>query len=76
MNGVKVKLVQHRLGLPDGAWETEAVRRFQRQAGLSVDGVGPCTWRAMGFREDFCFDRYQARPVLPRRRACGSASNR
>ena len=42
------------------------MRRFQRQAGLSVDGVvGPRTWRAMGFREDFCFDRYQARPVLP-----------
>jgi len=72
MNGVKVKMVQHRLGLRDGAWETmdhatiEAVRRFQRQAGLSADGVvGPRTWRAMGLREDFCFDRYQARPVLP-----------
>src|SRR5262245_51424899 len=72
MNGVKVKMVQHRLGLPNSAWETmddatiAAVRRFQRQAGLSTDGVvGPLTWRAMGFRENFCFDRYQARPVLP-----------
>lgn len=72
MNGVKVKMVQRRLGLPDSAWETmdrltiEAVRRFQRQAGLAADGVvGPRTWRAMGFREDFCFDRYQARPTLP-----------
>jgi hypothetical protein len=71
MNGVKVKLVQRRLGLPDSAWETmdaatiEAVRRFQRQAGLTADGVvGRRTWRAMGFREDFCFDRYQATPVL------------
>lgn len=71
MNGVKVKLVQRRLGLPESAWETmddttiRAVRRFQQQAGLTVDGVvGPRTWRAMGFREDFCFDRYQATPVL------------
>jgi len=72
MNGVKVKMVQRRLGLPNSAWETmddatiAAVRRFQRKAGLSTDGVvGPLTWQAMGFREDFCFDRYQARPVLP-----------
>jgi cell wall-associated NlpC family hydrolase len=71
MNGVKVKLVQRRLGLPASAWETmddttiAAVRRFQRQAGLTADGiVGRRTWRAMGFREDFCFDRYQAAPVL------------
>jgi hypothetical protein len=72
ISGVKVKMVQRRLGFPDSAWETvdgatiEAVRRFQQLAGLSADGVvGPRTWRAMGFREDFCFDRYQARPVLP-----------
>jgi cell wall-associated NlpC family hydrolase len=72
MNGIKVKMVQRRLGLPDSAWETmdratiEAVRQFQRQTGLSADGVvGPRTWRAMGFRENFCFDRYQARPALP-----------
>ena len=71
VNGVKVKLVQHRLGLPASAWETmddatiEAVQRFQRQAGLTADGVvGRRTWRAMGFREDFCFDRYQAAPAL------------
>lgn len=71
MNGVKVKLVQRRLGLPASSWETmddttiEAVRSFQRQAGLTADGVvGPRTWRAMGFQEDFCFDRYQATPVL------------
>jgi cell wall-associated NlpC family hydrolase len=71
MNGVKVKLVQRRLGLPASAWETmddatiEAVQRFQRQAGLTADGVvGRRTWRAMGFREDFCFDRYQAAPAL------------
>lgn len=72
MNGIKVKMVQRRLGLPDNAWETmdsatiEAVRRFQQQTGLAVDGVvGPHTWRALGFREDFCFDSYQALPALP-----------
>jgi len=71
VNGVKVKMVQRRLGLPADAWETmddttiQAVRRFQRQAGLTVDGiVGRRTWRAMGFAEDFCFDRYQATPAL------------
>lgn len=72
MNGVKVRLVQDRLGFPATSWETmddatiEAVRRFQRRAGLPVDGVvGPRTWRALGIEADFCLDRYQASPVLP-----------
>ena len=72
MNGVKVKLVQHRLGLPDSAWETmdatttSRVRSFQRAHHLVADGVvGPITWRAMGFAEDFCMDRWTAQPALP-----------
>jgi NlpC/P60 family protein/putative peptidoglycan binding protein len=73
MTGVKVKMVQRRLGFPADKWETvddatiAAVRSFQQQhVGLIADGVvGPDTWKAMGFREDFCFDRYQATPALP-----------
>jgi hypothetical protein len=72
MNGIKVKIVQTRLGLPASAWETMdevtigAVRAFQRSVGIVPDGVvGPETWRAMGFWEDFCFDRYQASIELP-----------
>ncbi len=71
MNGVKVRMVQQRLGFPDSAWETmdartrEAVARFQKRNGLRADGVvGPKTWAAMGFAEDFCMDRWTARPVL------------
>jgi cell wall-associated NlpC family hydrolase len=73
MNGIKVKMVQRRLGFPADTWETmdratiAAVKRFQQRAGIDVDGVvGPQTWTAMGFREDFCFDRYQAAILLPR----------
>ena len=72
MNGVKVKIVHTRLGFPASTWETvddatiNAVRDFQRSAGLTPDGlVGPVTWRAMGFWEDFCFDRYQAPIAVP-----------
>ncbi len=72
MNGVKVRMVQQRLGMPDSAWESmdtrtrSAVKRFQARSGLEVDGiVGPATWTALGFREDFCMDRWTARPALP-----------
>jgi hypothetical protein len=72
MNGVKVRMVQQRLGMPDSAWETmdartrSAVKSFQRRKGLAVDGVvGRKTWAALGFREDFCMDRWTATPALP-----------
>jgi hypothetical protein len=72
MNGVKVKLVQRRLGMPATTWETmdattiAKVTAFQTANGLTADGVvGPVTWRALGFAEDFCFDRFQMQPQLP-----------
>lgn len=72
MNGVKVRLVQQRLGMPDSTWETmdaatrAKVERFQKRKGLEVDGiVGPATWAAMGFSESFCMDRWTAKPALP-----------
>jgi hypothetical protein len=71
MNGVKVKMVQRRLGLPRTAWETMdsatigAVKRFQARRGLAVDGVvGPRTWRALGFEAGFCMDRWTAKVRL------------
>ncbi|HUR74095.1 MAG TPA: NlpC/P60 family protein [Sporichthya sp.] len=71
MNGVKVRMVQQRLGMPDWAWETmdartrEKVKRFQKRKGLAVDGVvGAKTWAAMGLAEDFCMDRWTATPAV------------
>jgi cell wall-associated NlpC family hydrolase len=72
MNGVKVKLVQRRLKLPRSTWETmgpstiAAVKAFQRSRGLRATGVvDATTWKALGLRESFCMDRYQAKPALP-----------
>ena len=71
MNGIKVKMVQRRLRL-GSRWETmdsvtiARVKRFQRRHGLRDSGVvNRATWDAMGFRERFCFDRWQANPALP-----------
>jgi hypothetical protein len=71
MNGIKVRLVQRRLGM-GSRWETmdsatiARVERFQRRHGLRTSGVvNRATWNAMGFREGFCFDRWQAEPMLP-----------
>jgi hypothetical protein len=71
MNGIKVKMVQDRLRMAS-RWETmdsdtiREVKAFQRRRGLSQTGVvGRPTWRAMGFEEGFCFDRWQAEPALP-----------
>lgn len=71
-NGIKVRMVQRRLGL-GSRWETmdsttvAAVRRFQRRHDLRRrDGVvNRGTWRAMGFKAGFCLDRWQAKPALP-----------
>ena len=78
MNGIKVRLVQRRLGM-GSRWETmdaatvAAVKAFQTNHSLRRRNgvVGARTWRAMGFQEGFCFDRWQATPALPRR--AGSA---
>jgi NlpC/P60 family/Putative peptidoglycan binding domain len=68
-NGIKVRMVQRRLGL-GSRWETmdsvtvDRVQRFQRRNGLRAHGrVNRATWEAMGFRHDFCFDRWQAAPL-------------
>ncbi len=68
INGVKVKLVQRKLGFPAGYWENydartvRAVRAFQSRRGLAVTGVvGPRTWKALGISKSWCMDRYRAR---------------
>jgi hypothetical protein len=72
MNGIKVAMVQQRLGM-GSRWETmdsetmARVARFQRRHHLHRrDGVvNRGTWRAMHFRRGFCLDRWQAEPALP-----------
>jgi cell wall-associated NlpC family hydrolase len=70
MNGIKVRMVQRRLGM-GSRWETmdsatiRRVQRFQGRHGLRQSGVvNRRTWKAMGFAEGFCFDRWQAQPAL------------
>lgn len=73
-NGIKVRMVQRRLGM-GSRFETmdsatvARVQRFQRRHRLQRrDGVvDRRTWRAMGFRHGFCVDRWQADPALPLR---------
>lgn len=72
MNGVKVKLVQRKLGFSASKWETmdastrAAVRRFQTRVGLPATGVvNKRTWKKMGFTRAFCsYDRWQARVAV------------
>jgi len=71
--GIKVRMVQRRLGM-GARFETmdattiARVKRFQGRHGIRRTGVvGRRTWNAMGFREGFCFDRWQAKPALPLR---------
>jgi NlpC/P60 family/Putative peptidoglycan binding domain len=69
-NGIKVRMVQRRLGM-GSRWETmdrdtvARVARFQRRHRLHRrDGVvDRRTWRAMHFAKGFCFDRWQANPL-------------
>ncbi|MFC5379247.1 C40 family peptidase [Aquipuribacter nitratireducens] len=67
--GIKVKVVQHRLGLPASSWEAvdattlAAVKDFQRANGLRVDGVVDWrTWGAMATGRSWGMDRWQATP--------------
>jgi cell wall-associated NlpC family hydrolase len=72
MNGVKVKLVQRKLGFSKSKWETmdastrAAVRRYQKRTNLPVTGVVDSrTWTKMGFKRKFCsYDRWQARVTV------------
>lgn len=68
--GVKVYLVQRRLGVTDSrerydAATTAAVRDFQRSRGLQVTGrVDRATWRAMDLGHRFCMDRFTVQPKV------------
>ncbi|WP_172119775.1 NlpC/P60 family protein [Actinomyces faecalis] len=71
MNGVKVRIVQQRLGI----WSSgtlasvnstfqAAVRNFQARAGLPQTGVvDRTTWDAMGTGYSWWVDQYQATPI-------------
>lgn len=71
--GVKVAMVQDRLGFPQAhpTWmdsETVgAVTQFQRSQGLPGSGrVDLATWQALGLPGDtWCVDQYEAPPALP-----------
>jgi opacity protein-like surface antigen len=69
VTGIKVRMVQRRLGMGSrfelvDAATIQRVRRFQGRHGLRRTGVvNRTTWNRMGFREGFCFDRWQAEPV-------------
>lgn len=73
--GVKVKLVQRRLGFPATTWElydrrtVAAVKRFQVRHGLRATGITDRrTWNALGLAKrgyGFCMDAYQRAPQVP-----------
>lgn len=71
MNGVKVRIAQRKLGIwgtmtlasVDGRMQN-AVRNFQRRAGISADGVvGATTWNKLGTGYSWYVDQYQASPI-------------
>ena len=72
MNGVKVRIVQQRLGIwhpmklasVDSGFMS-AVRNFQRRAGLPQTGVvDERTWNAMGTGYSWYVDQYQVAPTV------------
>ena len=71
MNGIKVRIVQQRLGIwssgtlasVDATFQ-RAVRNFQARAGLPQTGVvDRATWDALGTGYSWWVDQYQATPV-------------
>lgn len=71
MNGVKVRIAQRKLGIwgtmtlasVDGRMQN-AVRNFQRRAGIYADGVvGATTWAKLGTGYSWYVDQYQASPI-------------
>ena len=71
MNGIKVRVVQQRLGISNGsrlatvdATFQSAVRNFQRRVGLAQTGVvDQQTWDALGTGFSWWIDQYQATPI-------------
>lgn len=69
--GVKVQVLQRRLGLRDrfeimDSATVAALKATKRRLGLpATSAVGARTWRALGITEDWCIDRYQATVELP-----------
>lgn len=70
-NGVKVRIVQQKLGVwyssklaTMDAATVQAVKTFQRRAGLSQDGVvGVATWNGLNTGWGWDIDTYQAQPI-------------
>jgi cell wall-associated NlpC family hydrolase len=68
--GVKVSMVQHRLGTTEeldryGTATMKAVTDFQQRRELRTTGkVNRRTWNALGFERPFCLDRFTVQPTV------------
>jgi hypothetical protein len=68
--GVKVAMVQRRLGTTHeldryGSDTKRAVATFQGRSDLRVTGrVNRATWKALGFHQSFCMDRFTVQPSV------------